>query len=192
MFTCAGIYRASGNSASLISLVAGHFVPTAHRKQPPTSETMEIKIRKADLGDLKHILHHRRAMFEEMGFQDPAVLGQVEESSREYFSEALRTGGYKAWLAEDANTRIVAGGGIVIADWPGYPGETLAKRAWILNMYTEPEARRHGLARKLLEVMLDWCRINGFRTVSLHASPAGRPLYESVGFQTTNEMKISL
>ena len=84
-------------------------------------------------------------MFEEMGFRDPAALGQVEKSSREYFSEALRTGTYKAWLAESLNERIVAGGGIVIADWPGYPGENLAKRAYrILNMYTVPEARRHG------------------------------------------------
>ena len=153
---------------------------------------MEIKIRKANLDDLKHILHHRRAMFEEMGFRDPAVLGQVEESSREFFSGALRTGAYKAWLAEAPNGRIVAGGGIVIADWPGYPGENLAKRAWILNMYTEPEARRHGVAKQILEIMIDWCRSEGFSAVSLHASPAGRPLYETVGFQPTNEMRLAL
>jgi GNAT superfamily N-acetyltransferase len=155
-------------------------------------ETMEINIRKANLGDLKHILHHRRAMFEEMGFRDPAVLDQVEKSSREYFSGALRIGTYKAWLAEDSNARIVAGGGIVIADWPGYPGENHAKRAWILNMYTEPEARRSGAAKQILKTMLDWCRMAGFSAVSLHASPAGRPLYETVGFQPTNEMRLSL
>ena len=153
---------------------------------------MEIVIRKADGHDLKHILHHRRAMFEEMGFRDPAVLGQAEKSSREYFSEALRIGTYKAWLAEDPNNRIVGGGGIVIADWPGYPSENLAKRAWILNMYTEPEARRLGVAKKLLKVIIDWCRGAGFRSVSLHASPAGRPLYKSVGFAPTNEMRLTL
>jgi len=54
---------------------------------------MEINIRKASLDDLMHLVHHRRAMFEEMGYREPAVLDQVEESSREYFSEALRTGG---------------------------------------------------------------------------------------------------
>ena len=153
---------------------------------------METLIRTADVDDLKHILHHRRAMFEEMGFRNTAVLGQVEESSRLYFSKALRIGAYKAWLAEDLNGRIVAGGGIVIADWPGYPRENHAKRAWILNMYTEPEARRHGVAKQILEIMLDWCRSEGFSAVSLHASPAGRPLYESVGFQPTNEMRLPL
>jgi GNAT superfamily N-acetyltransferase len=153
---------------------------------------MEIPIRPAHHGDLMHIVHHRRAMFEEMGYRDPSVLDQVDQSSREYFGEALRTGAYKAWLAEDPSGRVLAGGGIVIADWPGYPGESLAKRAWILNMYTEPEARRRGIAKEILEVIIDWCRAAGFRSVSLHASPAGRPLYQCAGVQQTNEMRLTL
>lgn len=192
MSTCAENNRSSGDSASLISLIAGHFVPTSHSKQPTTLEIMEINIREANLDDLNHILHHRRAMFEEMGFRDPSVLDQVEESSREYFSEALRAGSYKAWVAEAPKGRIVAGGGIVIADWPDYPSENLAKRAWILNMYTEPEARHHDVAKQILEIMLDWCRSEGFSAVSLHASSAGRPLYEAAGFQSTNEMRLAL
>src|SRR5258708_6376660 len=153
---------------------------------------MDIRIRVAAVDDLKHILHHRRAMFEEMGFRDIAVLDGVEELSREYFSAAIPGGTYRAWLAEDVNGRIVGGGGIVIARWPGYPGENHAERAWILNMYTEPVARRCGVARHLLQVMIDWCRIEGYGAVSLHASSAGRPLYETVGFQQTNEMILKL
>jgi len=153
---------------------------------------MQINIRGANAQDLAHLVRHRRAMFEEMGYRDHAVLAQVEKSSQEYFSQALRSGAYRAWLAEDADARIVAGGGIVIADWPGYPGETLAKRAWILNMYTEPEARHRGVAKQILETLLDWCRAEGFSAVSLHASSAGRPLYQSFGFQPTNEMRITL
>jgi len=153
---------------------------------------MEIHVRKADVGDLKHILHHRRAMFEEMGFRDNAVLDRVVDLSREYFSDALRTGTYRAWLAEELNGQVVGGGGIVIADWPGYPGENHAQRAWILNMYTEPGARRCGVAKQLLEVMIEWCRIKGFSAISLHASSVGRPLYERVGFPQTNEMLLKL
>jgi len=127
-----------------------------------------------------------------MGHRDPAALRRVDQASREYFTEALRLGTYKAWLAETPDARVVAGGGIVIAAWPGYPGESLSKRAWILNMFTEPEARRRGIAKQLLQTMVDWCRSEGFRNVSLHASPAGRPLYESLGFQPTNEMRLPL
>lgn len=153
---------------------------------------MEISIRKACVEDLKHILHHRLAMFEEMGFRDAAVLDCVETASRAYFTEALQAGTYLGWMAEDSQGQVVGGGGIVVADWPGYPGENRAKRAWILNMYTEPGARRFGVARRLMQEMIEWCRREGYGSVSLHASGAGRPLYESIGFQLTNEMSLKL
>lgn len=153
---------------------------------------MEIKIRPACETDLKHILHHRLAMFEEIGFRGAAVLDRVEAVSREYFTEALRTGTYLGWMAEDSGGEVVGGGGIVVADWPGYPGENHSKRVWVLNMYTEPRARRHGVARRLMEAMVEWCRREGYGLVSLHASEWGRPLYESMGFQPTNEMSLKL
>ena len=152
---------------------------------------MDIFIRPATANDLHHILHHRRAMFEEIGFTDPAVLDQVDARSGEYLRDALRLGNYKGWLAE-LSGQVVGGGGIVLAAWPGYPGEELARRAWILNMYTEPSARRTGVARQLMHVMLAWCRANSFNSVHLHASPFGRPLYEALGFQPTNEMVLRL
>lgn len=80
----------------------------------------------------------------------------------------------------------------MFAAWPGYPGENQAKRAWILNMYTEPGVRRSGVARRLMQAMVAWCRGEGYGSVSLHASDAGRPLYESIGFQPTNEMTFKL
>lgn len=153
---------------------------------------MEIRIRRAGAEDLRHILHHRLAMFEEMGFRDPEVLARVEAVSREYFTQALRTGTYIGWLAGEPDGQIAGGGGILVAAWPGFPGDALAKRAWMLNMYTEPRARRHGVARRLMEAMIEWCREEGYGAVWLHASTAGRPLYEGVGFQPTNEMRLKL
>jgi GNAT superfamily N-acetyltransferase len=153
---------------------------------------MEIRIHEAGVGDLEHIVHHRRAMFEEMGYRDGGVLERVEKVSREYFVVALRSGAYRGWIAEDEDGQVVGGGGIVVAAWPGYPGEDRAERAWILNMYTDPGARRRGVAKRLLDAMVEWCRAKGFSAVSLHASDAGRPLYEKVGFQPTNEMTFKL
>lgn len=153
---------------------------------------MNFRVRSADLRDLPHILRHRRAMFKEMGHSDPAALTQMEQVSSDYFRHALLDGRYRAWMVEDANGQVVAGGGIVVADWPGFPGELQAKRAWILNMYTEPHARRRGLARLLMIAMIDWCRTQGLRSVWLHASDAGRPVYTSLGFRPTNEMNLLL
>ena len=95
-----------------------------------------------------------------MNFRDAAVLDCVDDFSRQYFSVALRTGTYKGWLAEEGNSQIIGGGGIVVSAWPGYPSENHAQRVWILNMYTEPHARRRGVAKRLMDVMIEWCRTN--------------------------------
>ena len=52
--------------------------------------------------------------------------------------------------------------------------------------------RRRGLARRLIRRAIDWSRRNGFSTLWLHASKAGRPIYASMGFVPTNEMKLQL
>lgn len=160
---------------------------------------MQIRIREAGLGDVRHLVHHRRAMFEDMGQGTAAELDRADERAREYFASALGAGTYKGWLADDLDelddtgkARVVAGGGLVIVPWAGYPGEKHAARVWIVNMYTEPHARRRGLAKKFVNIMTEWCRAEGFGSVSLHASNAGRPVYESMGFASSNEMKLSL
>jgi len=44
----------------------------------------------------------------------------------------------------------------------------------------------------LMQTALNWCREHEIDTVILHASSAGRPIYESMGFQPTNEMRLHL
>ena len=61
-----------------------------------------------------------------------------------------------------------------------------------MNVYVRPDQRGQGLARRLLERVLDECAAHGVTQVSLHASEAGRPLYEKLGFKPTNEMKLKV
>ena len=60
----------------------------------------------------------------------------------------------------------------------------------MVNVYTEPEFRRQGIARRLLTTMLEWAAQNGVDSVILHATDAARPLYASLGFEPTNEMRF--
>jgi hypothetical protein len=48
------------------------------------------------------------------------------------------------------------------------------------------------LAHRLTQTIIDWCRANGYHLLVLHASDAGRPIYESMGFKLGNEMKMKL
>jgi GNAT superfamily N-acetyltransferase len=150
-----------------------------------------MRLHPAALSDIDTILAHRREMFREMGGHYAENLEAFEQASRKYFEQALQDGSYYGLLCH-TGASIVAGGGVVIAPWPGSPLNFSPRRAWILNVYVDPAHRRQGLARKIVEALLDWCRANGFQSVALHASEDGRSLYEKLGFHATNEMRLNL
>lgn len=149
------------------------------------------RIRPATADDAAVIIHHRRSMFSDMGFREEAALDAMQATSEPWIRAGLQDGSYRGWLAE-IEGRVVAGGGLVVVGYPSAPSDPQPRRVWILNMYTEPEFRGRGLAKSIIEIMIDWCREQGLGWVSLHASDAGRRLYESLGFEPTNEMRLAL
>jgi ribosomal protein S18 acetylase RimI-like enzyme len=62
------------------------------------------------------------------------------------------------------------------------------QRGYVLNVFVEPEYRRRGLAQALMSECMDEARRRGIRVVALHASKKGQPVYEKLGFTTSNEM----
>jgi len=150
----------------------------------------DISIRTATLEDLPVLLHHRREMFEAMGYVDPAVHKPLESLTVEYFQDGFRQGTFHAWLAVDPAGTVVGGGGVAEMALPPGPFSPTLMRPEILNVYVEPAYRRQGIARRLMEVMIGWCRARGFGSVFLHASDEGRPLYASMGFEPTPEMRL--
>lgn len=160
--------------------------------QTQTPLLSQLTIREGTLADLETIMHHRRSMYLDMGYHDESALAAMIASSRPFFAERLANGTYRAWLVENATKQIVAGGGLFVYDYHPSVSDPRPKRLLIVNMYTEPPYRRKGIARRLMETMIRWCREQGFGSVVLHASVEGRPLYESLGFKQTNEMRLML
>lgn len=153
----------------------------------------EITIREVTPGDLEEILLHRRQMFHDMGHHDEATLDELVSTSREFVKSCLAEGTYRGWFAVTAASQVVAGVGLWIMPWPARPDDPKQpRRAYLLNVYTSPEFRGQGFSRRLTENAIEWCRQQGFATLWLHASDFGRPLYESLGFQPTNEMKLNI
>src|SRR5262249_56764693 len=151
-----------------------------------------IALRQATVADAKVLAMHRRSMFRDMGYQDEATLDSMMAKFRPWLEAKMTSGDYLAWLAISTGDTIVSGAGLWLMDWPAHMLGASARRGNILNVYTELEYRRRGLARSLIEAALDWCRRNAIDLVILHASPEGRGLYESLGFQASNEMRIKL
>ena len=148
-------------------------------------------IREASLSDIPEILRQRRRMYEDMHYTDPAALDTLASRSSAYLQTSMANGSFRAWLAADGS-RIVAGGAVIISPWPAHPYDLECRRATILNVYTDPEFRRRGIARQLMQTMIAWCKCEGFARITLHASDDGRHLYESLGFEPSNEMRLNL
>ena len=154
--------------------------------------TSNYTFRKASIADTETIADHRYLMFAEMGM-DTAQLTKARIHYTPWLAERLSNGVYTGLLAE-CEGEIVAGAGMWVS--LGAPLPTLAsadfRRAHVVNVYVYPEHRRKGLARQLMNRLLDLAREDGYPVVLLHASDAGRSLYESLGFQNTNELRIVL
>jgi len=151
----------------------------------------DITIREGTIADIPVIVHHRRRMCEDMGYSDDNALSAMVTATAEYLKTAIPEGSFRSWLACDGN-RVVAGGAVVVSPWPAHAYERECRRVTILNIYTEPEYRRRGIARRIMETIIAWCKQQGFARVSLHASDEGRRLYEKLGFEESNEMRLNL
>jgi GNAT superfamily N-acetyltransferase len=143
-------------------------------------------IRPATPADISVIVRHRRAMFEELG--SVRDLDTVSRAFAEWLPSRLGTT-YFHWVADDG-TRLVAGAGVLLLDWPPSPRDPRGGLGFVYNVYVDDEHRRRGIARALIEAIHQWAQARGLGALALHASEAGRPLYETLGYLPTNEMRI--
>jgi GNAT superfamily N-acetyltransferase len=152
-------------------------------------------VRQTTISDVSTIAEHRVAMFSDMGQVPTALLAeQLLIASIAAISELLRDGRYVGWLAVDENDRVIAGAGAHIkSQLPriSHAGRRVSGGPvpLVVNVYTDPQWRRQGIARALMKELMHWALARGCDRVVLHASDEGRPLYASLGFIPTNEMR---
>ena len=153
---------------------------------------MEHRIRPATLGDIDTLVQQRRRMWEDMGERDAGKLAAHDATYRAWAADLFQQGRYAAWLAEDAQGNVVAGGCVWLREWQPLPGAKDGLEAYLLSMYTAPEARGQGCAKRIVAEALAWTQAKGYPRLRLHASEMGRPLYAKLGFERTWEMRIDL
>lgn len=152
-----------------------------------------IRIREAADDDIATLVRVRRLMFESMEYQDRNRLDEADAAFDEYLRREMPAGDVMGWIAEDPETGAVAGGLTCIwVQWPSSPYIAGEGRAYLFGLYVYPEYRRKGIARSLVETARDEAGRRGTGAVMLHASDMGRPLYETMGFEPTSEMRLIL
>lgn len=130
------------------------------------------------------------AMLEEDGLLAP----EIDPDWRSYVTADFRaaiSSGSQVWLVAEDGGSIVATGAAFIHRARSSVALT-GVVAVVAGVYTFPAYRRRGLARAIVERLIEICRTRGCRKIRLRASEQGRPLYEQLGFIPGDEMVLPL
>jgi GNAT superfamily N-acetyltransferase len=158
--------------------------------------TETFQIRRATSTDAEIVAWHRVRMFQDMGQISENAFETLRTKAQARIEEWLERGEYLGWLASCADKPdvIIAGAGVYLQKVlprplnPSSVGE--GRQAAIVNVFTEPEWRRRGLATLLLKEIIKWSCTEPLDRLLLHASKEGRALYEKLGFVSNNEMRF--
>lgn len=149
-------------------------------------------LRRAELKDVPTMASHRVRMFEDMGILAENESAPLLEASALWLEEQMLQDKYVGWLVEHEG-EIISSGGIHLRETSPVPGcPRIGTGGHLVNIYTEPAHRRRGLARLIVNTILQWCSENQVDHITLTASEEGRPLYEALGFLPGKEMKLGL
>ena len=156
-----------------------------------------VKIRRATVRDADVIALHRARMFQDMGDVSGEAFEILRTKAQARLEQWLDSGDYIGWLATPADKpeTIIGGAGIQLQPILPRPVDTSTiGEGWqgtIINVFTERQWRRHGIAGLLIKEIVAWSRSERLDRLVLHASDQGRPIYERLGFITSNEMRLS-
>jgi len=117
--------------------------------------------------------------------EDYVYSDEIVRESRDYFLN----GDHLTVLAIDGGEVIGCASMSFMWIMPTFSHPT-GRRAHLMNVYTRNEYRRQGIARKMVEMLIDETWKRGATEISLDATVMGRPLYESLGFKNSTECMV--
>lgn len=151
-------------------------------------QTIEFNTAKAD--ELSMIVEMKLAMFEEAGHLKLLAADAGCLILADY---------QRLYAREQANHFVARVDGRIVAMVGAFLKSGLPFRyfrrfhyGFVGDVYTVPEFRGQKIATRLNETAMTWLRVRGVSMVRLLASQAGRPIYEKLGFLSSDEMVLTL
>lgn len=142
-----------------------------------------ITVEKAGKDRLPDILKIRREMLAVVNnVPESGISDEIMRISENYFSSEEHTTALAYCDGKLAGCASICWLNVM----PTYSHPT-GKRGHIMNVYTRSEYRRMGVARKMVEFLISEARARGVTHISLDATEMGRPLYEELGFYSSEE-----
>lgn len=141
---------------------------------------------KATNDDIELLMQSRLEMLKAVNnlAEDYIFPEELIKFSREYFKNPNQT----TILAIDE--KVVGCATICYIEIMPTFSHPTGKRAHLMNVYTNRQYRRQGIAFQMLSLLIEEAREKGVTEISLDATELGRKLYKKYGFENSSECMI--
>lgn len=152
-----------------------------------------VNIKTANSKDDSIVARHFYQMWLDLGFKESDIDCNWQEKTLKYIEGARQSLEYKAFIAETEGEIV---GSVSCQLFAGlYPlvfNEKLRRYGYIWGVYVEKPYRNRGIGKKLTNKAIDYLKSIDCTRVALHASPQGKPIYESLNFIVSNQMHLEI
>lgn len=141
-----------------------------------------MNYRKASTKDIKELVRIRlEYLKDDYGVLSEKQIKELSCSLPVYYKNHLGKD-IIIYVAEDRE-RIVSSAFLLIVEKPANPSFITGKTGDVLNVYTDPEYRRKGIAGNLIGMLLKDSKEMNLAYVELKATEMGKSLYKKMGFK---------
>jgi ribosomal protein S18 acetylase RimI-like enzyme len=134
------------------------------------------------------LISHYLAIWDSYGTRREDYADDARAKVAAFIEEARRQGGYGGYVAvidgEIAGSVMCC---LLRSPYPEVIRPDRRLRGYIWSVYTAPGHRHKGVGRALTERAVSHLRAVGCTSVVLHASDAGAPMYQGLGFRLAHE-----
>jgi GNAT superfamily N-acetyltransferase len=142
--------------------------------------------------DVPLLVSHRLKMWEAIHPEWKSKIRASEGLTRKWIKGKLAGGDLIGFVARAPEGAVAGSGCIWVREEQPRPTSPRLRTPYLMSMYTERRFRRKGVARLVVRRAIRWCRDHNYERMTLNASSEGRALYEALGFEQGNEMRLRL
>ena len=162
-------------------------INTSIRGKEDNASMLQYKIATSE--DIAELMAIRLEMLREVNFLPPDYI--FSEDFCSYSCNYFLNGQHTTVLAVDEeNGKTIGCATLCYMEFMPTFSHPTGKRSHLMNVYTAPDYRGQGMARRMVEMLIEEARRRGVTEISLDATASGRPLYRKLGFRDSAECMV--
>lgn len=143
---------------------------------------METVIKRVGISELEELMKWREIVLREVFSISPSKkMDELLEANRNYYRRSLENSTHIACFAYNGKQIVGCGGVCLYQEMPS-PDNPNGKCAYLMNIYTIPQMREHGIGKAVVEWLIKEAKCCGTNKIYLETSKKAYYLYKKIGF----------